>query len=171
MKITILYEILLFFILILLQVLLFNQISIFGVATPILYIYFLIKLPLGRNKFYVILSGFLIGLVIDVFLNTPGMNAAATIITVLFRKPLMNLYFSRVEYEDFVPSIHTETGSFIRFALTLIIIHQSLLFFIEAFTFFNLYSTLVRILASSSITAILVLALDSLMYKKTSGTK
>jgi len=171
MKITILYEILLFFILILLQVILFNQVSIFGVATPILYIYFLIKLPLGRNRFYVIVSGFLLGLIIDIFLNTPGMNAAATTITVLFRKPLMNLFFSRVEYEDFVPSIYTETGSFIRFGITMILIHLTLLFFIESFSFFNLYNTLIRIISSSAITIILVLALDSLMYRKTSGTK
>ena len=56
--ISILKEIILFVILVLLQVLLFNRIAVFGLAVPILYIYFLIKLPYGRNRFYVIILGF-----------------------------------------------------------------------------------------------------------------
>ncbi|MDD3789741.1 MAG: rod shape-determining protein MreD [Petrimonas sp.] len=169
MKIYILYETFLFIVLVLLQVLLFNQISVFSVATPILYIYFLLKLPMGRNLFYVIISGFLLGLVIDIFLNTPGMNAAATTIVAAFRKPLMNVFFAREEYEDFVPSVYTGIGAFIRFTITMVLFHQILLFFIESFTFFNLYSTLIRIGASSVLTIVLIVALDSIMHKKTSG--
>jgi hypothetical protein len=48
-------------------------------------------------------------------------------------------------------------------------LHQTLLFFIESFTFFNLTSTLIRIGASSVLTLILIIALDGLMYRKTSG--
>ena len=65
MKLDYIYEVLLFVALILLQVLLFNQISVFGYATPFLYIYFLMKLPIGRNVFYVIIMGFLMGITID----------------------------------------------------------------------------------------------------------
>ena len=166
MKISVIYEIILFVALILLQVLLLNQISIFGVGTPILYIYFLIKLPMGRNRFYVIVSGFLMGFIIDIFLNTPGMNAAATTIVAALRKPLMDLFFSRDEFEDFVPGIYRTSGAFVRFAGTMVLLHQTLLFFIESFTFFNLENTLIRIGASSLITFALILAIDSLMYKK-----
>ena len=93
MKITLLREIVWFVILILLQTLVLNRISVFGIAIPILYIYFLIKLPKNRNLFYVVISGFLMGLIIDVFLNTPGMNAAATTIIATLRKPLVNIFF------------------------------------------------------------------------------
>lgn len=169
MKITLLREIVWFVILILLQTLVLNRISVFGVAVPILYIYFLIKLPKNRNLFYVVISGFLMGLIIDIFLNTPGMNAAATTIVATLRKPLMNIFFSKVEYEDFVPSIYTETGAFLRYSVVMVLLHQTLLFFIESFTFFNLTSTLIRIGASSVLTLILIIALDGLMYRKTSG--
>ena len=67
MKVSYLYEWLLFLLLIFLQVMLLNRITLFGVATPILYVYFLLKLPVGRNQFYVIISGFLLGLIIDIF--------------------------------------------------------------------------------------------------------
>ncbi len=164
--ISILREILLFVILVLLQVLLFNRISIFGLAVPILYLYFLIKLPYGRNRFYVIISGFLLGLIIDIFLNTPGMNAAATTIVATFRSVILNLFYPKNEYEELVPSIHVSAVAFIKFTIVMVLLHQTLLFFIEAFTLFNLIGTLMRIGASSLLTIILILALDSLSIRK-----
>ena len=166
MKLSYIYEFFLFVALILLQVLLFNRISLFGLATPILYIYFLLKLPIGRNLFFVIISGFLLGLIIDVFLNTPGMNAAATTIVAALRKPIINMVFDREEYEEFTPGIHSGAGAFIRFTLIIVFLHQTLLFFIESFTFFNILNTVLRILASSALTLVLIIALDSLMYRK-----
>lgn len=169
MKISYLYEWLRFMLLIILQVMLLNRIALFGVATPVLYIYFLLKLPVGRNRFYVIISGFLMGLIIDVFLNTPGMNAAATTIVAAFRRPIINLFFSRVEYDEFVPGMYTAAGAFIRFTIFTVLLHLTLLFFIESFTLFNLVNTLLRIVSSALISVILILALDSLMYKKKTG--
>jgi len=167
MKASVIYEIILSAVLILLQVLLLNQISIFGIGTPILYIYFLVKLPMGSNRFYVITLSFIVGFVIDIFLNTPGMNATATTIVAAFRKPLMNLFFSKDdEFENFVPGIYRSSGAFVRFAVTMVLLHQSLLFFIGSFTFFNLTNTLIRIGASALITLVLIFAIDSLMYKK-----
>lgn len=109
------------------------------------------------------------GLIIDIFLNTPGMNAAATTIIAPLRKPLLNVFFSRDDYEEFVPSIYSSTKSFIRFVIVITIMHQTLLFFIESFTFFNLSYTIVRIFASSALTLVLIFALDGLMYRKSSG--
>lgn len=164
--ISILRESLLFVVLVLLQVLLFNRISIFGLAVPILYLYFLIKLPYGRNRFYVIISGFLLGLIIDVFLNTPGMNAAATTIVATFRGVILNLFYPKNEYEELVPSILVSAAAFIKFTIVMVLLHQILLFFIEAFTLFNLTATLTRIGASSLLTIVLILALDSLSIRK-----
>ena len=109
------------------------------------------------------------GLIIDIFLNTPGMNAAATTIVAALRKPLIDVFFPKVEYEDFVPSIYTGTGAFLRYIVVMVLLHQTLLFFIESFTFFNLTSTFIYIAASSVLTLILIVALDSLMYRRTSG--
>lgn len=169
MKLSYLYEFIAFVLLVLFQVLLLNRISLFGVATPILYIYFLLKLPIGRNLFFVIISGFLLGLVVDIFLNTPGMNAAATTLMAAFRKPFLDMFFSREEYDEYVPGIHAGTASFVKFAVFFVVLHHTLLFFIESFTFFNLPNTLLRIAASSVLTLGLIFTLDSFMYKKKSS--
>lgn len=166
MKTEYIYEVLRFAILILLQVLVFNQISVFGFATPFLYIYFLVKLPMGRNVFYVIIMGFLMGFIIDVFLNTPGINAAATTFVAVLRRPLLRLFFSREEFENFVPGIYSATGPFIRFMVILVVIHQTVLFGLETFSLFNLNILLLRLVTSVVLTLILMLALDSFMYKK-----
>ena len=62
--------------LVLLQVLVLNQVHIGGYATPFFYIYFILKFNsrVGRNN--LMLWSFFLGLTVDVFSNTPGMNAA-----------------------------------------------------------------------------------------------
>lgn len=169
MKLSYLYEIMLFVALILLQVLLLNRINLFGIATPVLYGYFLLKLPVGRNIYYVITSAFLMGLIIDIFLNTPGMNAAAITIVAAFRKNILGLFFEREGYDDFVPGINTAAGPFVRFTVFMVLLHLTLLFFIESFTLFNLKNTLLRIVMSSVVTIPLIIALDSVMFRRKAG--
>lgn len=152
--------------LILLQTLLLNRISLFGVATPVLYVYFLLKLPIGRNRYFVITAAFLMGLMIDIFLNTPGMNAAAITIVAAFRKNILGLFFERDGYDDFVPGIATAAGPFVRFTIFMVLLHLTLLFFIESFTLFNLTNTLWRIVTSSLVSIPLIIALDSLLFRR-----
>lgn len=163
--ITILKEILLFIILVLFQVLLFNRIIIFGYATPILYIYFLIKLPVSRNRFYVIISGFLLGFVTDIFLNTPGMNAAATTLIAAFRALILSMFYPREESENTTPNIYQSSLSFVKYVMVMVLVHQLFLFFIESFTLLNLGATLMRICTSSLLTIILICALDLFGFK------
>lgn len=165
MKLDYIYEILLFVVLILLQVLLFNQISVFGFATPFLYIYFLLKLPVGRNVFYVIIMGFLMGLIIDIFLNTPGINASALTIVATFRRPMLRLFYAKEEFEDYVPSIYTAPGAFIKFSILAVTIHQTVLYGLESFSLFNPEILLLRWLSSIILTLILIFASDGFMFK------
>lgn len=165
MKLDYLYEMLLFAALIVLQVLIFNQISIFGFATPFLYIYFLLKLPVGRNLFYVIIAGFLLGFTIDIFLNTPGINAAATTLVAAFRHLLLRLFFIKDETEEYIPSIYTAPGAFIKYASVAVIIHQTVLFALESFSLFNPQVLLLRLAASIVLTLVILFGLDAFMYK------
>lgn len=166
MKLNYIYEILLLVVLVLLQVLLLNRINLFGITTPVLYSYFLLKLPIGRHPYYVIISSFIMGLIIDIFLNTPGMNAAAITIVAAFRKNILGLFFERDGYEDFVPGINTAAGPFVRFTIFMVVLHLTLLFFIESFTLFNLKNTLLRIVSGSVVSISLIIVLDSLIFRR-----
>jgi len=107
-----------------------------------------------------------LGIVIDIFLNTPGMNAAATTIVAALRNMMLSLFYPKNEYEDLVPGIHTSTAAFVKFTVMMVLLHQTLLFFIEAFTLFNFTSTLLRIGSSSVLTIVLILAMDSLSISR-----
>jgi len=168
MKIRYLHELLLFLLLILIQVLLLSRISLFSLATPVLYGYFLLKLPMGRNLFYVIISAFLMGLIIDIFLNTPGMNAAAITMVAMFRKPVMGLFFEKDDFEGFVPGMNNAPAPFVRFTILTIFLHVTILFFIESFTLFNLVNTLLRIITSAMSSILLIIAIDTLIYRRKS---
>ena len=171
MKIRYIQEFFLFIFLILLQVILLNRINVFGYATPVLYIYFLLKLPFGRNPYYSIISGFLMGLIIDIFLNTPGMNAAATTIVATFRKPILNLFYDREIFDGFIPGINNGTFQFVKLTVFVVSLHLTLLFFIESFTLFNAVNTIMRIVSSTIISILIIISLDVLIYSKKTGEK
>ena len=65
--------------LVLLQVLILNNVHIAGYATPFLYIYLILKFESDTPRNALMLWAFFLGLAVDVFSDTPGMNAAATV--------------------------------------------------------------------------------------------
>ena len=73
-----LQRLLIFFLLVLVQGLVLNRIQLFHCATPLLYVYFIIIFPLNYPKWAMLVWGFLLGLCIDMFSNTPGLAAAST---------------------------------------------------------------------------------------------
>jgi len=73
---TVIQFILLFLALMVLQ-LVCNKIVLFNVAMPIVVIYLILRLPVNLHGGWVLTIAFFTGLVIDIFNNTPGMNALA----------------------------------------------------------------------------------------------
>lgn len=67
----------LFVLLAIVQVLVCNNISILNFATPFVFIYVIVRLPLTLHRNWVMVIGFLAGLIIDIFGDTAGMNALA----------------------------------------------------------------------------------------------
>ncbi len=106
---TILSRIGWFLLLLLLQVLVFNHIHIMGYATPMPYVYFLLILPSDTPRWLYILLGFLLGVLIDIFGNTPGMAAATMTAIGLITPLLFNLFGPRDRDKDdnILPSMRT----------------------------------------------------------------
>ncbi|MBQ9072879.1 MAG: rod shape-determining protein MreD [Muribaculaceae bacterium] len=166
---TIIYFFVLFIIMVLVQAVIFNQICLFGVALPLVFIYFIVRLPITLSTNWVLTLSFLLGLSVDIFSNTQGMNALACTITAMMRRPILRLYFPREDdLSNPEPSIRSlGMGIYIKYLLTIVIVYCFLLFMIEAFSLFSPLQLLLRIIASSALTFILILGLDSLTNKKT----
>ncbi|HNQ13846.1 MAG TPA: rod shape-determining protein MreD [Bacteroidia bacterium] len=148
-----------FILLVLLQVLILNNIELSGYINPYLYILFILLLPVQMSGLMVLSLAFVLGLVIDVFSNTPGMHAAASVITAFVRPTWLKMIAPRDGYEsDAVPGIQNFTLTwFLLYASILILVHHLALFYIEVFRFSNFFQTLFRVFSSSIATLLLVI--------------
>ncbi|KKB52758.1 rod shape-determining protein MreD [Parabacteroides sp. HGS0025] len=151
-----------FVVLVLIQVLILNNIHFLRIATPFLYLYFIVKMPVGSPRDLVVLFSFLIGLVIDVFSNTSGMHAAACTLTGFIREPLIRFYMGKDLPDGIYPSYKTfGYGGFFRYVLSLVVIHHVTLFLIESLTLFDPLFLALRIGASVITTTLLICTIEA----------
>ncbi len=151
-----------FVLLLLLQGLIFNHIHLMGYATPLPYVYFLLILPSNTPRWLYVGLGFVLGLLVDIFSNTPGMTAASLCFTGLLTPTMLHLSTpNNREEEDFIPSSRTlEWSGFLRFAGMAVAINTFSLFCIEHFNFHNTQVLFVSAASSALLTFLFVIALE-----------
>lgn len=165
MNIDFLQRTLLFFGLLLAQVLVLNHIHLFGVATPLLYIYFVISFRRGYPKWAVLAWSFLLGLGVDVFSNTPGVAAASMTLVAAMQPYVMELFIQRDNEDDLQPCMATfGPAKYATFALILTLAYCIAFFTLETFTFFNWMQWLLSFGTSTALTLLLVMVIDG--YRK-----
>jgi rod shape-determining protein MreD len=147
--------------LILLQVLILNNIHIGGFATPFLYVYFIIKLSSETSRNELMIWAFCIGLVIDIFDNTPGINASAFVLMAFVRPTFLRLFTPRDTYDSYIPSKKVMGNSpFMRYLIVCVLIHHTALLTIESFSFISFGTLCLRIALSTVLTVLCVIAIE-----------
>lgn len=161
---TVIQFVVLAVVLVLVQVV-FNRIVLMGVAVPIVFIYLLMRLPVNLNTNWVLTIGFVTGLLVDIFGNTPGMNALACTVLAVLRMPVFNVYMPREnDMNTPIPSVDSMgVAAYFKYMSTLVLFYCVLIFMIQAFTTRDLLLTLARIGASTVLSVVLILGLDSLV--------
>ncbi|MDR1103415.1 MAG: rod shape-determining protein MreD [Tannerella sp.] len=164
---SILKTILRFVIFVLLQVWVLNNLHLFRIVEPFLYMYVILKLPMRITRSQGILISFLLGLTVDIFSNTPGMHAAACTLAGFLRYPLIGMYVTKELTENVTPSYRAfGTAAFMRYAATLTAIHHVTLFLIESVSFFDPLFLFLRILASVVLTTLCIFVLEAFNVNK-----
>ncbi|NLV19024.1 MAG: rod shape-determining protein MreD [Bacteroidetes bacterium] len=159
---TIIKYSLLFILLILLQVLLFNNIQFSGYVNPYVYIMFILLLPFETPSWLLLFLSFLTGFIVDLFTGTPGMHSSATVVAGFVRPFVLRITSPRDGYEaGSYPSMMLYGFKwFIIYTLTVVFIHHTALFFLEVFRFTGFLTTLLRIFLSSLFTVTFILLLE-----------
>ena len=159
----------LFFIMLLLQVLICNHIAIFNVAVPIIFIYFIIRLPISIGQGWLFTLSFLLGLIVDICADTPGVNALSCTLLAALKKPIYYAYVPKDDKTmDLIPSISSlGVATYCKFLVTLIGIYCILVFSIEYFSFADVKEVVILSASSTVLTFITLLALDCLVINKT----
>jgi len=145
-----------FFFLILLQVLLLNNINFLGYVNPYLYVLFIILFPFNGNQGLLLLLSFLLGLGIDLFEDSGGINAAACLVVAYIRPAILRFSFG-VSYDyQTVKFSNTAYGSRFSYVAILVFVHHFVLFLLEIFSFAHLLLLLMKTFFSGIFTIVLV---------------
>lgn len=147
----------------LLQVLILNHVHIAGYATPFLYIYFILKFSSGTSRNELMLWAFFFGLTIDMFSDTPGMNAAATVLLAFLRPFFLRLFTPRDTLDSITPSFKSMGISpFLKYTTATVFVHTLVLLSIEFFSFFNVGLLLLRVLLCTILTVACIIAIEGI---------
>ena len=151
-----------FILLVLLQVLLFNNIQFSGYVNPYIYLLFILLLPVEIPGWLLLIISFITGAIIDVFSGSPGMHSSATVLAGFVRPAVLRLVTVREGYEQGSSlSMHTYGFRwFLLYVTITVLIHHTALFYLEVFRFADFFRTFLRVLLSSFFSILFILMID-----------
>ena len=156
-----------FILLLLLQIYVLNNIELFGYLNPYVYVLFILLLPLETPRFLLLIAAFFMGLSIDFFLNTIGINIAACVLIAYLRPGLIRVLSQKSESDPGIKIGIRDLGFrwFFTYTTVLVIIHHLTLFYLEIFRFNEFFDTLKRALLSSFFTIFIIIIGQYLFYR------
>ena len=156
---TLIRNILRFVVLLIVQVMVFDNLQLGSYIHPYIYVLFVLLLPFDTPKWRLLIDAFLIGIAVDIFNGTPGLNASATVLMAFVRPFIIEITSRKSDIEDkYAPTI-TEMGLqwFAVYALLLLLLHNLVLFWLEAFSVRLLGLVMVETLLSVPVSLLLII--------------
>ncbi len=155
-----------FILLCVVQVFVFDNIQFGNYIHPYVYVLFVMLLPFETPTWRLMLNGFLIGFVVDIFNGTPGLNAAATVFMAFVRPFVIKITTRQSDIEDkYAPTISEMSLQwFVLYGLLLLLLHNFVLFWLEAFSIKLLGIVVLETLLSVPI-SLVVIVLIMYMFK------
>ena len=155
-----------FVVMLVVQALLLNNIHLFGCSTPLLYVYVILMARRDFPRWGLLLFGFLLGLGVDMFSNTPGVGACSMTLLAFVQPMLMKLFLPRDSADDFQPGIPSlGLMKFVYFSFISIFLYSLVFFTLEMFNFFNWTLCALSVGGSTLLTLLLVIVIDNLRNK------
>ena len=152
-----------FLLILALQVLVFDHVHIFGHATPLVAVYFVLLFPGDSSRSSILLWSFVFGVIADTFTNTPGV-AAVSLTTTAMMQPWLLKMNSTIETDDEIPvpsAVKMGWGAYIRYVALATVVCESLFYLLETFSFFNWTEMLINSGSSSLVTVLIIIAVES----------
>ena len=159
--------IIMFIVLVLVQVLILNNIQFSGLINPYVYILFILLLPFTTPGYLLLGLSFLLGLSVDIFCNTPGIHAGASVLLGFVRPGLGRLIASRefIEKGNMPSMSQLGFASFLKYVIIAVLIHHLFLFYAESFSFGGFFETLLRTILSSVFSIVIILGSQFIVFK------
>lgn len=158
--------------LVVIQVFLFNNIQLRGLldsfVAPSIYIIFILLMPIGTTQMKLQFTALALGFAVDFLSGTLGINTAACVLIAFLRPTALKLLLNREERDKGTrPSIYILGWSqFLTYTFALTLIFHLALCFLEVFSFYEFYYTLLRALLSAVASTLLMLIMELFVEKK-----
>jgi rod shape-determining protein MreD len=154
-----------FLFLVVLQIPMIHRWVLFDYAFPFPYIGFVLLFPKKSGRSMVMLVAFFVGLVMDVFSNTPGMHAAASVFVAYIRLWWLSRVAELEDNQQISFQDMSRTG-FILYFIGLLFIHHAFLFILENEGLRIFGPLLLRIISSSLFSFVIIAIVTMLVYRK-----
>ena len=143
-----------FIVLLFVQVLLIKNVELGRFINPFIYVLFIIALPFETPRSLLLILAFIIGLAVDMFYDTLGMHAAASVFMAFCRPRVFRFFSPREGYEVGTQPTIRYMGNpwFISCAAVLIFLHHLVLFYMEVFRSSEFFSTFFKVIMSGLFT-------------------
>ena len=156
-----------FVLFVLLQVLILNNFQIMGAINPKAYVLFILALPYNQSRSLKLILAFAIGLTIDIFENSGGIHASASVFLAFILPFLYRIISSQGGLDLSQINISTvEKSKYFIYIAVGVFLHHLWLFFMEAFSFNNVAWVLKETTISSIATFFIILIIALLSNRK-----
>ena len=161
MTIDLLKRLLWFMLFVLAQVVVLGRIHLFGCATPLLYVWFVVVLPRNYPRWGALLWSFTLGLTVDIFFNTPGLAAASLTVIGMIQPYLLELFAPRDTAENLLPSLKTIGPTRYSYYIAILVAVYCVVFYtLELFSFVDWMLWLKSVVGSTLVTLALIFTFE-----------
>ena len=139
------------------QIMLFNNLTFSAYLAPLVYIVCIIMMPLGTSPLKMIIVGIVLGAIMDVTMGTAGLNVIATLPVAYFRRSLLSLVasYADMDGEGDTPS-QLRIPRFHNYVVAMVLLHNIIFFGVENMTIDNFWFIALRWLCSTTVTMAVV---------------
>jgi rod shape-determining protein MreD len=155
-----------YIIIMLLQVLLFDQLQLWGACHPYIYILCLLMMPITLPHSMDMLLGAAAGIVMDVFCNSLGVHTAACILLMFIRPYLIGFIVNdkdRLNEQISLRAIGME--ALVKYVVILVLIHHLMVFSLAAWSWTHMSFVLLETFVSGIITIAIIIGYNILAHK------
>ena len=155
-----------YIIVMLLQILLFDQLQLWGACHPYVYIVCLLMMPITLPHSADMIIGAVVGLIMDIFCNSMGVHMASCILLMFVRPYLLGAVVNdkdRLNEQISLRSIGME--AFIKYAVILILLHHLTVFSLAAWSWSHIGFVLMEKVIRSIVTVLIIIGYNALLYK------
>lgn len=150
------------------QVFLFKNIGYYNLVSPYPYIFILLLLPIGISNYALFIIAFFTGLTVDVFYDTLGVHAGASVVLAWIRIMFLRITLEAENHKGLTTPRLGEVSFrwFMPYLLLTTFIHHLSLYMLATFTFRQFHYTLLSTILSCIFTMLIMLLFSMLIYRK-----